>query len=119
ELGVDVRVELGDGALVDVEQVAQRVEAQGVGLGELEAVELGLAGRSPQLADLGRGDPAFGQAPEGQHGGQVLGVAFVVLHASVPPVVTQCVGEVDVGAELLEQIGGPVPAIGGLDSSTS
>ena len=152
ELGVDVRVELGDGRLVDVEEVAQRVEAHGVGLGELETVELGLTGRSPQLADdgqdpvlghdpvdlglgtgpvpderiaiahqlaqlsdLGRGDPALGQAPEGQHGGQVLGVAHVVLHPAVPPVVAERMGEVHVGAELLEQIGGPVPAIGGFE----
>ena len=139
-------------ALVDVEQVAQRVEAHGIGLGELEAVELGLTGRSPQLADDGqdpvlghdpvdlglgtgavpdervaiahqlaqlsdlwRRDPALGQAPEGQHGGQVLGVALVVLDASVPPVVAERVGQVHVGAEVLEQIGRPVPAIGGFE----
>ena len=138
--------------LVDVEQVAQRVEAHGIGLGELEAVELGLTGRSPQLADdgqdpvlghdpvdlgLGTGpvpderiaithqlaqlsdlwwrDPALGQTPEGQHGGQVLGVAHVVLDASVPPVVPERMGEVHVGAEVLENIGRPVPAIGGFE----
>ena len=31
------------------------------------------------------------------------------------PVVPERMGEVDVGAEVLEQIGGPVPAIGGLE----
>jgi hypothetical protein len=46
ELGVDVGVELGNGVLVDVEQVAQGIEAHGIGLGELETVELGLTGRS-------------------------------------------------------------------------
>ena len=147
-----MRVELGDGVLVDVEQVAQRVEAHGIGLGELETVELGLTGRSPQLADDGqdpvlghdpvdlglgtgavpderiaithqlaqlsnlwRGDPALGQPPESQHGGQVLGVAHVVLDASVPPVVAERMGQVDVGAEVLEDIGRPVPAIGGFE----
>ena len=152
ELGVDVRVELGDGRLVDIEQMAQRVEAHGIGLGELETVELGLTGRAPQLADdgqdpvlghdpvdlglgtgpvpderiaiphqlaqlsdLGRCDPALGEAPERQHGGQVLGVAHVVLDASIPPVVAERMGEVHVGAEVLEDIGRPVPAIGGFE----
>jgi hypothetical protein len=59
---VDVGVELGDGRLVDVEQVAQRVEADGRGLGQLEAVELGLTGRSPHLADDGQ-DPVLGHHP--------------------------------------------------------
>ena len=41
ELAVDVRVELGDRMLVDVEEVAQRVEAQGIGLGEFESARVG------------------------------------------------------------------------------
>ena len=146
------RVELGDAPVVDVEQGARRVEAHGVGLGEFETVELGLTGRSPQLADDGqdsvlghdpvdlglgagavpderiaiahqlaqlsdlwRRDPALGQALQGQYGGQVLGLAHVVLHASVPPVVAERMGEVPVGAEVLEKISGPVPAVGGLE----
>ena len=32
---MDVRVEFGDGPLVDVEEVAQRVEAPGIGLWQL------------------------------------------------------------------------------------
>ena len=116
------RVELSDRVVVDVEQVAERVQAHGVGLGELEAVELGLTGWTPQLADdgqdpvlghdpmdlglgagavpdervaiahelaqlsdLGRGDPTFGEAPDPEHGGQVPGVAFVVLDACRSP----------------------------------
>jgi hypothetical protein len=59
---VDVRVELGDRRLVAVEQVAQRVEAHGIGLGELETVELGLTGRTPQLADDGQ-DSVLGHDP--------------------------------------------------------
>jgi hypothetical protein len=54
---VDVSVELGDGPVVDVEQVAQRVEAQGVGPGQLEAVELGRAGRNPHSS------PTVGRIP--------------------------------------------------------
>ena len=62
ELGVDAPVELGDGAGIDLEQVAQRVESQRVGLGELETVELGLTARTPQLAD-DRQNPVLGHDP--------------------------------------------------------
>jgi hypothetical protein len=53
--------------------------------------------------------------PDAQHGSQVLGVALVVFTRRVPPVVPERIGQMDVGAEVLEQIGGPVPAIGGLE----
>jgi hypothetical protein len=65
------------------------------------------------LSDLGRRDPALGQAPEGQHGAQVLGVAHVVLDPAIAPVVPERMGQVDAGAEVLEDVGRPVPAIGG------
>jgi hypothetical protein len=46
---VDQRVDLGDLALVMGEQLAQRTQADRIGLGQRERVELGLADRSPQL----------------------------------------------------------------------
>jgi len=46
---VDQRVEAGDHTVMMREQLAQRVEAPGVGLWELEAVELGGAEGSPTV----------------------------------------------------------------------
>ena len=68
-----------------------------------------------QLSDLGRGDPALGQTPEAQHGGQVTGVALVVLHPAIAPVVPERVSKVHMGAELLERVSRPIPAIGGFE----
>jgi hypothetical protein len=55
ELGVD----LGDLAFDVCEQVTERSEAQRVGLGQLEGVELGLADRPPELGHDGE-DPVLG-----------------------------------------------------------
>ena len=44
-----------------------------------------------------------------------LASRLVVCDVSVPPVVSERVSEVHVGAEVLEQVGGPVPAIGGFE----
>ena len=79
--------------------------------GEAEAIAHELA----QLTDLGRSDPAFGQAPEAQHGGKVLGVALIVLHPPVAPVVAERMGQVDMGAEVFQDVGRPVPAVGGFE----
>ena len=46
---------------------------------------------------------------------EVVGVADVVLHPAVVPVEPERVGEVDVGAELVQDVGSPVPAAGGLE----
>jgi hypothetical protein len=87
----------------------------GLGTGAVPDERIAITHQLAQLSDLWRRDPALGQAPQGQHGGQVLGVAHVVLDASVPPVVAERMGQVHMGAELVEQIGGPVPAIGGFE----
>jgi len=68
-----------------------------------------------QFSDLRRGNPALGQAPEAQHGGQVLGIALVVLHPPIAPVVAERMRQMHGGPEFLEDVGGPVPAIGGLE----
>jgi hypothetical protein len=80
-------------------------------VGELESEAHHLA----ELADLGRSDPGLGQAPEAQEVGQVSGVALVVLHSAMPPVVAMRVGQVDAITHLLEEVGRPVPAISGLE----
>jgi hypothetical protein len=87
----------------------------GLGTGAVADERVAIAHQLAQLSDLGWGDPALGQTAQGQHGGEVLGVADIILHASVPPVIAERMGEVHVGAELLEDIGRPVPAIGGLE----
>jgi hypothetical protein len=73
----------------------------GLGTGAVPREREAVAHEIAQLSDLGWGDPALGQAPEPEHGGEVLGVAFVVLHPAVAPVVPERVGQVDVGAEVL------------------
>ena len=55
---------------------------------------------------------ASARRPSRKQVGEVLGVAGVVLHPPVAPVVAERVGEVDIAAELLEQVGRPVPAVG-------
>ena len=72
-----------------------------------------------ELSGLGRGDPGLGEASETQKVGQVPGVALVVLHPPMAPVVAVRVGEMDLVAHLFEEIGGPVPAIGGLDDDVA
>jgi len=67
-----------------------------------------------QLPGLRRGDPTLGQAPQPEHRGEVLGVALVILYPAVPPVVPKGMGQMDIGAELFEEIGRPIPAVGGL-----
>ena len=55
------------------------------------------------------------QPAQAQHVGQVDGVALIILDSPLPPVEALWVGAMDVGAVGLEQIGYPVPAVGGLD----
>jgi len=76
-----------------------------------------VADQLPQLSHLRRDDPGLGQAPEAQQVGQVGGVALAVLHPPVAPVVAERVGQVHPGPVGLEQVGGSVPAVGGLESS--
>ena len=66
---------------------------------------------STELSDLRRGDPGLGEAAESEQIGEVLGVPGVVLHTAVAPAVAERVGEVDLAAQLLEQVGRPVPAV--------
>ena len=68
-----------------------------------------------QLSDRRWGDPTFGEATDAQHGGEVACIVLVVLDPAVAPVVPERMGEMDVGAELFEDVGGPIPAIGGLE----
>ena len=72
-----------------------------------------------ELSGLGRGDPGLGQATEAQQVGEVPGVALVVLHPPVSPVVAVRIGQMDLVAHLFQEIGGPVPAIGRLDDDVA
>lgn len=78
---------------------------------QLEAVPDELA----QLSKLGGRDPGFWEPVHPQEVGQVHGVSHVVLD---PPVVealdAEGVGEVQLKARGLYDIGRPIPAIGGL-----
>jgi hypothetical protein len=67
-----------------------------------------------ELAGLGRGHPGFWEVAPAEAIGELGGVALVVLHPPGVPVQTQWMDEVDLGPEFLEQVGRPVPAIGGL-----
>ena len=77
---------------------------------QLEPVTHDLA----QFPDLRRGDPCLRQPAQAQQVDQVVGVPLVVLHTTVPPGVPEGVGEVDSGAELLEDVSRPVPPEGRL-----
>ena len=80
-----------------------------------EGDELGpVADQFPQFPHLGRGDPRLGQTTEAQQVGEIPGVALVVLHSPVPPVVPQGMGQVQPAAALLQHVRGPVPAVASL-----
>ena len=68
-----------------------------------------------QLAQGRRGHPALGQPPQAEQVDQVGGVALVVLHPAIAPVVAERVGQMDPASAGLDDIGGPVPTVGGLD----
>ena len=69
---------------------------------------MAVAHQLPQLTDLGWGDPGLGRLAEAQQVDEVGGVTLVVLHPPVAPVVAQRMGQVDPGAALGQEIGGPV-----------
>ena len=87
----------------------------GAQVGELETK----AHHLTELSDLGRGDPGLCQAPEAQQVGEIPGIALVVLHPPVPPIVALRVGQMDRIAHLFEQIDGPIPAIGRFDDDVA
>ena len=67
------------------------------------------------LTELTQGwwsDPGFSQASQAQQVNEIGGVALVVLHPPVAPVVAERMGQVHVAPALLDHIGRPVPAIG-------
>ena len=65
-----------------------------------------------QFAQRGWGDPGLGQTSHAEQVDQVRGIAFIVLHPPMPPVVAQRMGQVHRGPALLDHISRPVPAIG-------
>jgi hypothetical protein len=79
--------------------------------------ELGaVADEFAQLPHRRWGDPGLGQPAHPQQIRQVGGVADVVLHPPVGEALDpQRVGQVHPGAGLGEYVGGPVPAVGGLE----
>lgn len=138
--------------VVDLDQVPQGLDPDGVGPPEGDLVQQALAGHPEQVGhghghpllgqhgmDLGlepraqadqlgpvadqlpqlrggrRGDVGLGQAAQAEHGDEVGGVDLVVLHPSVPPVEPEGMGQVDGGPEVLEDVDGPVPAVGRLE----
>jgi len=80
-----------------------------------QAAQLGpIAHQLPQLPNLRRGDPRLRQTAQAQQVGQVLGIAQIVLDPAVAPVIPGGVGQVQPGATILDDVGGPVVAIGRL-----
>ena len=78
--------------------------------------ELGpVAHQLPQLTRRRRCDPGFGKSADAEQIDEIIGVPLVVLHSSLAPVQPRRRCEVDVGAEGLQQIDRPIPAIGRLD----
>jgi hypothetical protein len=58
-----------------------------------------------------RGEERANTWTESQEIGQVLGVTGVILHSAVAPVVAERMSQVNLAAELFEQVGRPVPPI--------
>ena len=73
-----------------------------------------VADELPQLAQLRRRDPGLGEVVAPQAVGQLGGVAFIVLDPPGVPVQPEGMDQVHVGALGLEQVSGPVPAVGRL-----
>ena len=71
-----------------------------------------IADEFAQLAQRRWGDPGLGQASQAQQVDQVRGIALIVLHPPVAPVVAQRMGQVHIGPALFEHVSGPVPPIG-------
>ncbi len=74
-----------------------------------------IADHLPQLPQLRWRDPRLRQATQTQQVDQIIGVAFVVLHPALAPVVAQRVRQMHVRAHLVQQIDCPIPAERGLD----
>ncbi len=68
-----------------------------------------------QFAQRWWGDPGLGQTSHAQQVDQVGGIALIVFHPPMPPVVAQRMGQVHRGPALLDHISRPVPAIGGFE----
>ena len=70
-----------------------------------------------QLSELGRRDPGLGELAQTHAVDELATVPVVVLHPPPLPGLAQTGGvhEMHGGAELLEHVDGPVPAVGGLD----
>jgi hypothetical protein len=68
-----------------------------------------------ELAELRWGDVGLRETPEAQQVDEVLGITLVVLHSAVAPVVAEWVGEVEVRAELFEEVREPVPPVARLE----
>ena len=75
--------------------------------------ELGpIADELAQFAQRWWGDPGLGQASHAEQVDQVRGVALVVLHPPMPPVVAERMGQMHRGPALLDHVSRPVPPIG-------
>src|SRR5262245_56438854 len=70
---------------------------------------------SPASRTAGGCDPRLRQPPETQQVRQIAGVAFVVLHPPLPPVVARRVRQMHREPSFFEQVDRPIPAIGRLD----
>ena len=68
-----------------------------------------------QLSHRRRRDPSFGEFVQAHAVEQLLAVPVVVLHPAVAPLEPGGVHQSDLGAEALQDVDGPVPAIGRFD----
>ena len=69
-----------------------------------------------QFPDRWRRDPRLGHPSQAEQVDEIGGVAFVVLHAALAPVQRRRCRQVQIAAQLVEEIRGPVPAIGRLEN---
>ncbi len=71
-----------------------------------------IADEFAQFAQRWWGDPGFGQTSHAEQVDQVRGIALVVFHPPMAPVVAERMGQMHRGPALFDHVGRPVPPIG-------
>jgi hypothetical protein len=84
---------------------------RGAHVDELDPIPHELA----ELSDLDRGYPGLGQFADPHAVEQLATIEVVVLHPSALPIEALGVHQMDIGAQFVEDVDGPVPAVRGLD----
>jgi hypothetical protein len=76
-----------------------------------------IANQLPQLPKVRRGDPGLGELVKTHPVDELAAVLVVVLHPPALPGLTEARGvdQMHGGAQVLQHVHGPVPAVGGLD----